>query len=335
MEGLKTKITAIANTNIALVKYWGKRDTNLILPFNSSISMTLDKLYTKTTVEFSDSYRTHEIMIDGKTIEGEEYTRTVKHLEMLKEIADYKGYAKVISENNFPKKAGIASSASGFAALTLSATKALNLNLDKKDLSILARRGSGSASRSIEGGFVEWIKGNQSDGLDSYGKSLASKDHWSDLALIVTILDPRKKKTGSRAGMKQTVDTSPLYKTWLETVDEDLLQMKKAILERNFTLLGSTAELNALKMHATMHTTSPPLMYWKPESIVLMEEVMSFREKGVECYFTIDAGPQIKILCLDKDVPTIEKRLSELTEVKSFIVCHAGDEARLSNEPLF
>ncbi len=149
------KATAIANSNIALVKYWGKRDPNLILPHNSSISMTLDNLHTTTTVEFNESFENHQVTINGKNAHGEEYRRIEEHLALLQRVSKKKVFAKIVSENNFPKKAGLASSASGFAALTLAGTTALGQKLNSKELSILARRGSGSASRSILGGFVE------------------------------------------------------------------------------------------------------------------------------------------------------------------------------------
>ncbi len=329
------KATAKANSNIALVKYWGKRNEELILPHNSSISMTLDKLYTITTVEFSGKLKQDEAKIDGKKTSEEELGKISKHLDLVRKLAGERMYAKVESQNNFPKAAGLASSASGFAALTLAATKALDMHLDRHDLSILARQGSGSASRSFDGGFVEWMRGTHDDGADSYAKQLVPQVHWPELKMIVNVLTEREKKIKSREGMRQTVETSPLYKTWLETVEADLDKMREAILEKRFTQLGQTAEMNALKMHATMHTTKPPIMYWEPETITLMKEVLEMREDGVECYFTIDGGPQVKVLCLEKNAKKIDKRLSELKEVKKTILCGAGEGAKLIDKELF
>jgi diphosphomevalonate decarboxylase len=329
------KATAIAHSNIALVKYWGNRDNELILPNNSSISMTLDKLFTTTTVEFSEKYKTDSLKIDGQKFEGEELERVSENLDLIREKAGKGLFAKIVSKSNFPKAAGLASSASAFAALALAASKAIGLDLDKKELSMIARHGSGSASRSIHEGFVEWHKGTQDDGSDSYTDIIAPKEHWEELRMIVTVLTTKEKKVKSRAGMAKTVDTSPLYKAWLETIDEDLKNMGSALARKDFTLLGKTAEMNALKMHATMITTDPHIIYWEPETIVLMKEVMALREEGIECYFTMDGGPQVKIICLEKNVGEIEKRLKEIKEIKQMFVCKAGDGARLTNEHLF
>ncbi len=330
------KVTAIANSNIALVKYWGKRNSELILPYNTSISMTLDKLFTTTTVDFSEKYDKFHVVINNESVKGEEYDRVVTHLELLKNLANKSGFAKIKSIINFPKKAGLASSASGFAALTLAASKALELSLNDKELSILARRGSGSASRSILGGFVKWNKGNSSDGTDSYAVSLAKADYWPEISMIVTVVSSKEKKFSSRAGMKQTVITSPLYQAWLDTIEEDLKNVEEAIIDKDFTRLGTTVEKNALKMHATMHTTTPPIIYWESESLKLMKFVIMLREEeNIECYFTMDAGPQVKILCLEKDVPLIIKRLSELYELEKYFICHLGEGVRLSDDHLF
>ncbi|MBI4210838.1 MAG: diphosphomevalonate decarboxylase [Candidatus Diapherotrites archaeon] len=329
------KATATANSNIALVKYWGKRDERLILPQNSSISMTLDGLYTTTTAEFSEKHRKDEVTIDGKKVAGEELDRVVRQLNLVRRLAKTHLSAKVTSKNNFPKAAGLASSASGFAALTLAATKALGLHIEKKELSMLARQGSGSACRSIYGGFAEWVKGSHHDGSDSYAKQLAPKEHWPELAMIVSVVTAEEKKVKSRAGMSQTVANSPMYRAWLETVEEDLKNVREAIMERKFTQLGTAAELNALKMHATMHTTTPHIIYWQPETITMMKEVMQMHEEGIECYFTIDGGPQVKIVCMDKNAGKIAKRVKGMAEVEKVYVCHAGEGARLSNKELF
>jgi diphosphomevalonate decarboxylase len=298
--------------------------------------MTLDKLYTTTTVEFSEKYDRTQAIIDTKNVNGEEYNRIVNHLEILKQLANKSGFAKVVSKNNFPKKAGLASSASGFAALTLAGTEALGLTLKTRELSILARRGSGSASRSIFGGFAKWMKGETVDGSDSYVESIAKADHWPEISMIVTIVSTKEKKISSRAGMKQTVKTSPLYRAWLDTIDEDLITAEQAIREKQFSNLGLTVEKNALKMHATMHTTSPPIIYWEAESLKLMKEVITLREEDqIDCYFTMDAGPQVKILCLKKDIPLITKRISDLPEVQKLFICHPGEGARLVDEHLF
>ena len=261
------KETARANANIALVKYWGNRDKKLILPYNSSISMTLDKLFTTTTVEFSEKYRKNELWMNGQKILGIEAERAFGLVDLVRKKAKLSSKAKIASNNSFPTSAGLASSASGFAALVLSASKAAGLDLSQRELSMLARMGSGSAARSIHGGFVEWKKGSKSDGSDCYGEQIAKKEHWPGLRMLVAIVSTKKKKVGSRAGMDLTVKTSPMYDSWLATIDNDLKDMKEGILKRDFKKAALTAQLNCLKMHAAMITTKPPIIYWQPETI--------------------------------------------------------------------
>ena len=329
------KATATANANIALVKYWGKRDEKLILPTNSSISMTTDKMTTTTTVEFGKKYKSDIFVLNGKKISGKESKNVQKHLGLIRKICKKKEKARVESTNNFPTAAGLASSASGFAALTLAATHALCVSFDKKHLSIIARQGSGSACRSIFGGFAEWKHGEKSDGTDSYAHQIAPAEYWKEFTMIATVVFAGEKKIKSRAGMKQTVKTSPLYKSWLETAGNDLNSMRKGILAKNFPIVGKTAESNALKMHATMFTTKPPIIYWSPVTIKVIEAVQELRESGTECYFTMDAGPQVKVLCLKKNAKKIQAKLSNLTEVQKTILCAPGSDAKISLEHLF
>ncbi len=329
------KETARAHSNIALIKYWGNRNKELVLPYNNSISMTLDKLSTTTTVEFLEKYKEDTLKIDGKKASKEEVERIKPLLNIVRKKAGKMLFARVESESNFPKSAGLASSASAFAALALASTKAIGLHLDKKELSILARFGSGSASRSIEAGFVQWLKGENEDGSDSYAVQLAPQNHWPELTMIVNVLSIKEKKVKSRTGMNHSTDNSVFYKCWLDTIEQDIKIAKNALLEKNFTLLGKTTELNCLKMHSTMLTTEPHLIYWEAETITLMKEVMQMREEGIECYFTIDAGPQVKVLCLEKDAKKIEKRFSKMNEVKKTYICKAGEEAKLIDKGLF
>ncbi len=330
------KASAIANANIALIKYWGKRDSKLFLPYNSSISVTLDGLFSHTTVEFHKRYSKDFVALNGQELKGgEEYKEVVDHLELIRGMAGISERAKVVSNNNFPTAAGLASSASGLAALSLAGSKAAGLDLDKKQLSILARRGSGSASRSIEGGFVEWMRGKRKDGLDSFAKQIAPPEHWPDFRIVIAVTSKKEKKIKSRAGMAQTVATSPMYKVWLETVEQDLAAMRKAIREKDFSLLGQIAEANCLKMHATMITTRPAIIYWNPGTMEVIHSVMEWRDGGLECYFTIDAGPQVKIVCLEKDVKEITKRLRVLPGIEDVIVTRPGGPARLTDKHLF
>ena len=328
------KATATANANIALVKYWGKRNKELILPFNSSISMTCDGLHTKTTIEFSDKYREDTILVNDEELKKDEKD-VLGHVERIRKMADLHEKAKIISESNFPVAAGLASSASGLAALTVATAKAAELNLSERELTMLARMGSGSASRSLCEGFAEWHKGHKEDGSDSYAESIAPKSHWPEFRMLACIVSEAKKPVSSRAGMAQTVANCPLYEGWLKSVDADLEAMRNGIKHRDFTAVGSTAERNALKMHATMITTTPSIIYWTSASMDVMQSVMQWRDEGLETYFTMDAGPQVKILCLEKDLHEIQKRLEDLDSIKKTILCRPGEGARLVNDHLF
>src|SRR3989344_3974711 len=329
------KATARANANIALVKYWGKRDDELILPMNGSISVTLSGLNTVTTVEFNEKLRNDVFVLNGVEQKGDERKKLGNHLDLVREKAKIKWNASVESKNNFPTAAGLASSASGFAALSVAAAKAAHLELNEKELSILARMGSGSASRSIHGGFVEWQKGTKKDGSDSYAEQIARPEHWENFRILTTIVSGKEKKVKSRAGMKQTVQTSPMYKGWLETVENDLENVRAGILKKNFSLVGETAEMNALKMHSTMLTTRPAIIYWEPETIEIMHAVQELREEGTECYFTIDAGPQVKVLCLQKNEAIVTARLGEITGLQKIVPCKVGGKAETISEHFF
>lgn len=327
------KATAIANANIALVKYWGKRDKKLMLPQNGSISMTCDGLATTTTVDFGD-YENDIVILNDEELQKDKEA-IVAHLDLIRGMAGIKQKAKMVSSSNFPVAAGLASSASGFAALSLAASKAAGLNLSKKELSILSRRGSGSASRSIAGGFVEWHRGQKDDGSDSFAESVVDKNYWHEFRMITTIVTEAKKKVSSRSGMAQTVENCPYYDGWLKTINNDLDTVRSGIKNRDFTRVGSTAERNCLKMHALMMTTTPAIIYWFSPTMQIIQSVMLWREEGLECYFTIDAGANVKVMCLEKNAAEVNKRLLGLNGVIKTIICRPGDEARLVDKHLF
>ena len=325
------KSTASANANIALVKYWGKRDEKLFLPQNNSISMTCSGLNVITTVEFSDKYKENTAVLNNEKLEKE---NLIKFIDLIKEKSGTEKKVKIVSKSNFPIAAGLASSAAGYAALTLAASKSSGLNLNEKELSILARRGSGSASRSICEGFVEWYKGEKKDGSDSFAKTIFKKNHWNEFRMITAIVKETKKPITSRIGMSQTVKTSPYYKTWLSTIENDLQKMRIALREKNFTQVGLITEKNCLKMHKTMETTKPPIIYRIKETKQVTNAIQKWR-KEIECYFTIDAGPNVKVICLEKDLDELNKRLLELNSVIKTIICKPGQGAKLINEHLF
>lgn len=330
------KASARVNANIALVKYWGKKNNQLIIPMNNSISMTTDGLHATTTVEFDEGLKKDNFELNETSYnKGTEYTNLVSFLDVVRMKAGKEMHAKVVSKTNFLTAAGLASSAAGYAALAKACNEALNLNLNDKELSMLARHGSGSASRSIFGGFVEWFKGEKEDGSDSYAEQLYNKEHWPDFRMIACITSKEAKQIKSRAGMKQTVETSPFYHAWIDSVEADLNAMRKGLKEKDFSLVGKTAEYNCLKMHATMITTKPSIIYWNAATMGLLHSIPKWREQGLECYFTMDAGPQVKIICLEKDVEEIIDNCKTLPGVVDFIVTAPGEGAKIIDKHLF
>ncbi|SHI48443.1 diphosphomevalonate decarboxylase [Clostridium amylolyticum] len=317
------KATAKANTNIALIKYWGKRDEKLFLPMNGSISITLDRFYTITAVEFKRDLQKDVFLLNNQLSSEAEGQKVFRFLDIIRELSGTDLNAVITSENRVPTAAGFASSASGFAALSAAAAKALNLELSEKELSALARRGSGSACRSIYGGYVEWQKGERADGKDSVAHQLLPEDRWN-ISILSVMVASKQKKISSREGMKRTVETSPFYTGWLQTIDTDLQKAREAIISKDFEKLGRVVEANALKMHATMLGATPPFFYWQSGTMEVMEQVQNLREDGIPVYFTIDAGANVKVLCLPEDEQKVYEALLTLPSVKEVITCHPG-----------
>ena len=313
--------TAIAHPNIALVKYWGKRDLSLNLPATSSLSLTLAPYETRTTVD-SDAEK-DECWINGELIDGRPSDRVFAHLDR---IDPWRKPATVVSSTNFPVGAGLASSASGFSALTLAASAAFGHQKSLTELSILSRQGSGSACRSLWGGWVEWPKGQRPDGLDSHGRPIADQSHW-DVAMVVAVLYKGPKAVSSTAGMNRTMETSPYYANWVESNERDLAPARRAILEKDLSALGTIMERSALRMHASMLAADPPIRYWKSHSVWAMDAVENLRRQGIEAYWTMDAGPNVKIICDAKDAKAVAKRLSNVAEATEILL--PGGPARL------
>lgn len=318
------KATAKAHTNIALIKYWGKRDEALILPMNNSLSLTLDAFYTETTVTFINDLLEDQFYLDNEMIVGDQFTKVTKFLDLIREYANTPNlFAEVHSTNAVPTAAGFASSASGFAALAAAATRALDLNIDQQVLSRLTRQGSGSACRSVYGGFVEWEKGELDDGSDSYAKPVAPQDHW-DVRIAAVVLSSKMKKVSSREGMRRTAETSPFYSSWVETIPTDLAQIKAAIHDRNFEKMGEIAEANCQKMHATTLAANPPFTYWHDTTLTVMQTVQALCAKGIPAYFTIDAGPNVKVLYQPENEKVIKQTLQEIPGVTNVILSRTG-----------
>ncbi len=305
---------AFAPSNIALCKYWGKRDVELNLPVNSSLSVSLGNLGSKTEIDRADDCDT--FIHNNHPVEKESafYNRMKNFLSLFRPKSDF--YFKVITENNIPTAAGLASSASGFAALTLALDKFFNWNLDKKTLSQLARLGSGSASRSIYEGFVEWHAGKDPNGMDCYAEQIS--EQWNELCIGIVTVSSEAKGQSSGQAMQHTVSTSLLYKSWPEKSSTDLATLKKAIATKDFELFGQTAETNAFSMHATMLSAWPPVFFWKPETLTIIENVWELRKQQHHLYITIDAGPNVKLLFLKKDTNLIKEHFSSIKIIEPF-----------------
>ncbi|GIW71767.1 MAG: diphosphomevalonate decarboxylase [Planctomycetota bacterium] len=324
------RATARANTNIALIKYWGKRDERLRLPRNGSLSLTLEGLGAETTVEFGACER-DRLEIDGRERTGRELERVSALLDLVREQAGLRLGARVISTSTVPLGAGLASSAAGFAALAAAAAAAAGLELSPRELSVLARRGSGSAARSIFGGLVIWHRGSRTDGSDSYAEQLCTPQAWP-LAMAIAIIDAGEKAVGSSAGMERAC-RAPAYLHWEATAESDLLEARRAVAARDFGRLGLLAEASATKMHMTAAAADPPLVYWRAETARLVSRFASWRAEGCEAYFTVDAGPNVAALCRAEQLEEVARRLRAEPGVLRVLCCRAGGGVEILERP--
>jgi len=255
----------------------------------------------------------------------------VKHLDLIRKKAGINWKAKVVSQNNFPKAAGFASSASGFAALTLATTKALELNLSEKELTILARLGSGSASRSIPDGFVEWKTGEKSE--DSYAYSIFPSNYWK-LSIFALVLKTSEKKISSSEGHR-LASTSPFFKTRLERIEKKIFLLKEFIKKKDFLNFGQLVESEALELHAIMFTSRPSLIYWDEETIKLIKFIYTLREKRLPVYFSLDAGPNPYFISEEKYEKELLRYLKTINSIKEIIINHPGGGAKTIDNHLF
>ncbi len=317
--------TALAHPNIAFIKYWGNRDASLRLPVNGSISMNLDGLFTRTTVSFQPSLPLDELIINGREVTGKGLERVSSILDLVRKSAGLSLMAEVVSENNFPVGAGIASSAAAFAALALSATRAAGLEWPEAAISRLARLGSGSASRSIPAGFVEWKMGV--DDHDSFAVSIAPPEHWA-LADCVAVVSAGHKATGSTEG-HALAPSSPFQAARVTDAPRRLDICRRAILGRDFDALAAIIEHDSDVMHAVMMTSQPVLFYWKPATLAVMEAVREWRASGLPVAYTIDAGPNVHVICTQPTAPRVAELLKALPGVSTVLVAQVGQAARL------
>jgi diphosphomevalonate decarboxylase len=325
------KATAIAFPNIAFIKYWGNRDDALRLPANPSLSMNLGDLHTTTTVAFNEDLGQDKVIIDDQPAEEAARARVSSHLDLIRQRAGFRTAAHVVSRNNFPAGAGIASSASGFAALTVAACAAAGLTLTEEALSALARRGSGSACRSVPGGYTEWQMGLGNAG--SFARSVAPAEHW-DLRDVVAVVSREHKVVGSSGGHGLAV-SSPLHAARVAAVPAMLAACKRALLARDLRAMGPLIEQDAMMMHAVMMTSRPPLFYLTSATMEIIQAVQGWRADGIPVYFTVDAGPNVHLICEAKDAAAVEAQTRALPGVLGILVSRPGGPAHLVETLLF
>ncbi len=307
------KATAFAPVNVALIKYWGKQDNQLRLPANASLAVNLTNLGTTTTVEWDKNLK-----------QDAADERMIQHLDRIRKLAKIDLKARVITKNNFPASTGLSSSASGFSALTLAATAAADLKLSEKDLSRLARLGSGSACRSVPDGWTEWVTG---DDRTSYAGTIFPASHW-DLRILVVILSLKKKAVSSAAG-QEAAATSPLYVTRINSIDAKITRIKAAIKQKNFTQMGEIMEADCYSMHQVMQTQRPSLNYLLPGTKAVMQAIRQWREEGLQSYFTINTGQNVFVFCEPQNENKLVEKLSHTGCVIEVRRDRIGSGARL------
>lgn len=336
---------ATAHPNIALVKYWGKRNADLVLPATGSLSLTLDIYPTDTVVNPDPSLTSDIFTLNGEPAPGTPTHRVSAFLDLVRKRSAKQNagqqnsgqqnselahtYARVNSINSVPTGAGLASSASGFAALATAASKAYGLRGDPRSLSRLARRGSGSATRSILGNLVIWHPGDGDDDhadLTSYAESVPGPD----LAMVICVVSGAQKAVSSRVAMADTIRTSPFFDGWVSSTQRDLVDMQQALAEGDYTRVGEITESNALRMHAAINGNRPPVRYLAPTSVAIFDAIAQLRNDGLEVYGTADAGPNVVALCQSKDLDATHAALHERFPDLELIPARAGSGARLT-----
>jgi diphosphomevalonate decarboxylase len=316
---------AIAHPNIALAKYWGKTRDGKNLPAVPSLSLTLDAMSTTTTVEFMPELGADRIVINGSPATADEARRITELLDRVRSTTGLGARASVETANDFPTASGLASSASGFAALALAATKAAGLDWDAAKVSDLARRSSVSAARSVYGGFVTLAAGT-TDAEVLAAEPLADASDWP-IAMCVAVTTLAKKDVGSTAGMAHTSATSPYYAAWLATAPVLFERVRTAVLTRDLEALGTSAEESAFAMHATALAAAPALIYFSPATVAAVLRVQKLRREGTLAFVTIDAGPHVKVLSHAADAPRVQAALQEVEGVRQVLVARPGPAA--------
>ncbi|MFK7885304.1 MAG: diphosphomevalonate decarboxylase [Gammaproteobacteria bacterium] len=324
MKPTNNQARVVAHPNIALVKYWGKASVEGNIPAVASLSITLDTLVSETKITLHDK-ADDEIHLNGEPATNAVAARISRFLDLVWMQSDDPRRAQVHTDNNFPTAAGLASSASGFAALALAAAKVYNVDLDDAALSALARQGSGSAARSVFGGFVE-MQGPKID--NPCAVPLLDADQWP-LRVVVAITSTQAKTHLSTDGMNLTRDTSPFYGAWVDSQHEDMARAKSAVNERDFQALAAVSEYSCLKMHGLMLSAQPGLVYWNAATLACLHKVRELRDAGLDVFFTIDAGPQVKAVCTADAVAEVRAALNAVPGVVDTLEVGLGAGAQL------
>jgi diphosphomevalonate decarboxylase len=318
--------SAVAHANIALAKYWGKAERTRNLPAVPSLSLTLDALRSTTSVTLDAALPSDTVDLDGVAATGRALERVVRMLDEIRANCGSNLRARVTSANDFPTAAGLASSASGFAALALAATSAYGLPVVASEVSALARRASASAARSIYGGYVALRAG-----AEAAEPVLAAAEF--PLAMVIALTASGPKSIGSTEGMLHTEATSPYYAAWLASAPVLFEELKSALLARDLSQLGPLVEQSALMMHASMLAARPAIVYFAPGTLRVMERVRALRAAGTLAFFTMDAGPHVKVLTAPASVAVVESALRGVEGVLDVRVSGTGPDARLVTEP--
>lgn len=313
-------VTAIANINIALMKYWGKNDEKLVLPTTTSISFTLDALYTKTTIYEQDNQDKHTIIINNQPASNADYVRVSSFLSLFSQNKK----VKLVSENFVPTKAGLASSASSYASIAMAANAFFDANHSLESLASLTRFGSGSASRSLFEGFVKW-EANSSIIAPIQAPMM-------DIGMFVLMVDATEKKLSSRQAMSMTKETSWMYSNWVDHANQEAIKMEAAIIKQDFHTIGQLAQENALGMHMTMMMANPPIIYFMEKTIMIMHKLIALQNEGVPLYFTMDAGPNIKVLIEHRNYKSIHQKLNQFLSKEDIIYARPAKGARIVDE---
>lgn len=324
------KSTAIAPSNIAFTKYWGRKDETLRLPINGSVAMTLSNMLTTTTVNFDEKLEKDDITINNEKQE-KEVEKVVKHLDRIRKLANIKAFARVFSVNSFPTGTGLSSSSSGFAALTVAAATAAGLKLSEKELGILSRQASGASIRSIPAGFVEWLDGDTSE--TSYAKTIFPKDYW-DIVDVVAVVSKERKDVATSQG-HENANSSIFMESRVKRMKNKNQEVKKLIGQKDFQSFGEFIEKEALELHAIYITQDPPLIYLTPESLLIIKLCKKWRNDGLSVYFTVNTGQDVHLIVEKENVKKLEDKLRALPEVKQIIINFPADGTKLSEQHLF